>query len=449
MKILSLDFPLSYNYDFVYEFPFGSTTTLLDYDIVLWDPNRILTNYRSSGTKSGVPSLYQEDAAQLAQALLRRKQEFVDFLNLGRTIFIVMPTPIEFTTTYSSSAAPILASIPVEGFDTVIASGENIAFQGNEPFSTFWSTNKEGLFYESYLKKKVGKPFLFIKGTDKVVGCHIQVGNGNIVFIPNFDCEQFPTSKQKSAEKNFINSLVTLVSTQKSSGGDFSLPDWSKNYSLPGESDLHNRLIELETNLSNIAAEIAHQKATIAKLEEHKILFTGSGKALEKAVAEVFESLGFSVSEGQEGRDDLIIKHGDSVAVVEVKGVSKSAAEKHAAQLEKWVAEYYSANGVQAKGILVVNAFQNVPLMSRTEDAFPNQMLDYCTRRSHCLITGLQLLGIYTACQQKPESKDEVISALFNTCGVFSGFSNWQDFLTSDSPPKPLKPPSGAKGAKK
>ena len=52
-------------------------------------------------------------------------------------------------------------------------------------------------------------------------------------------------------------------------------------------------------------------------------------------------------------RDDLILQYNDRIAVVEIKGVlRKSAAERHAAQLEKWVSSYFSDKGIRPKGIL-------------------------------------------------------------------------------------------------
>jgi len=57
----------------------------------------------------------------------------------------------------------------------------------------------------------------------------------------------------------------------------------------------------------------------------------------------------------------LILDYKGKIAVVEVKGLGKSAAENNAAQLEKWVSEYYLTKGIKPKGILIVNAYKDVP----------------------------------------------------------------------------------------
>ena len=60
------------------------------------------------------------------------------------------------------------------------------------------------------------------------------------------------------------------------------------------------------------------------------------------------------------GRSDIIAKYGEVAIVAEIKGVTKSAAEKHAAQLEKWVAQYIEENEVSPKGMLIVNGFLSI-----------------------------------------------------------------------------------------
>jgi hypothetical protein len=163
-------------------------------------------------------------------------------------------------------------------------------------------------------------------------------------------------------------------------------------------------------------------------------LFTGTGRSLELAVRRALEALGFDVSEGAPGRDDLVAQYGGRVAVLEVKGTSKSAGEYQAAQLEKWVSDYYFTQQVRPKGILVVNAFRELPLRERTEAAFPNQMLEYSERREHCLLTGLQLLGAVLAVEQDSSRRDQMIESLFATNGVYPGFQDWSAFLVGPHP---------------
>ncbi|WP_307413999.1 hypothetical protein [Paenibacillus sp. W2I17] len=180
--------------------------------------------------------------------------------------------------------------------------------------------------------------------------------------------------------------------------------------------------------------EIEKLGSDLKSLEELKILFAGTGQPLENIVGRVFGYLGFEVSEGIPGRDDLILVYKGQVAVVEVKGVTKSAAEKHAAQLEKWVSEYLATKDIKPKGILVVNAFKDVPLEERIEKPFPDQMMTYSNNRDHCLITGVDLLALYFHIRENPEEKEQVINDLLNTSGHFNKFK-WQDYVSISGSP--------------
>ena len=66
-----------------------------------------------------------------------------------------------------------------------------------------------------------------------------------------------------------------------------------------------------------------------------KALVTDTGISFETAVARAFGELGLSVAKRARNRADLIVTGGPRTAVLEAKGLSKSAGEGDAAQLEK------------------------------------------------------------------------------------------------------------------
>lgn len=119
-----------------------------------------------------------------------------------------------------------------------------------------------------------------------------------------------------------------------------------------------------------------------------------------------------------------------SFGVVEIKGVNGSAAEKHAAQLEKWVSSYYEENAIKPKGILIVNAYKEKALKDRPTDTFPHQMLNYSQQREHCLLSSIQLLGLYYEFKSNPDKKEELIDKLLSHVGVFPDFKDWKLFLS-------------------
>ena len=167
----------------------------------------------------------------------------------------------------------------------------------------------------------------------------------------------------------------------------------------------------------------------IEEIQKYKLLLTASGGQLEEITKQVLSQLGFKILDAERGRSDIIAQYDDVSVVAEIKGVSKSAAEKHAAQLEKWVAQYIEDNEISPKALLIVNGFCDTPLRERTEDVFPHQMLKYCEARGHALITTTQLLCLYVETQQNPDCKTERIRELLSCVGKYPRYQNFSDFL--------------------
>ncbi len=361
-------------------------------------------------------------------------------LESGKNLFIYTPYPI-FIYTTNAQTVNLLDYFTVLSVKTSSASGKRIEFRGDEMFVPFWEQNKDILDYKAVFDEVAGKPLFYIQGSQFVVGSYIKVKKGHIIFLPTINPHANNPSDVEKVLRDYLQSIIALDKALQKSSEEFELPEWSKNYVLPHEYKYKGDLLQLEEELNMLRRRVDEQKRLITEIERNKILFTGKGKVLELQVKKIFEELGFTVTEGEPGRDDLVLQYYDKIAVVEVKGVDrKSAAESHARQLEQWVSEYYlDNNGVKAKGILIVNAFKDTPLTDRKEAPFPDQMLPYAQAREHCLMTGLQLLGLYLDCQEyldcqdDDEKKRKMIDLMFGTNGIFSEYQNWTNFIANEN----------------
>jgi hypothetical protein len=419
------------------QFAFHSDQSLLDFDLVLWDPAQLLQEYMPSKTRTlnGLPILPHEDSERLKGDVERRKAEFTELFKLGRSVIVFTPRPQswqreifrpnvnpEFTIQHLVNALPHPLLLEK-------ASGREITLRNARPgFADFWNVHQNSFAYRAILPKPPGESQLVIAGTDKVVSTILNLGAGHLLYLPFLSAIESYGLTQTEA-RTFIVDLVRLIKGLKTVEGDFELPSWASGYQLQQEVELRDALQISEEAHRNLLAQLDKQRRALTEVESWKLLFTGTGPALERAVRQAFEALGFDVNEGAPGRDDLIARYRDSVAVIEVKGTVKSASERNAAQLEKWVSEYIDAHGVQPKGILVVNAFRDLPLNERTETSFPDQMLGYSARRDHCLITGVQLLGAVLEVQRHPAQQQNVIDGLLQTTGVYGPFATWAEFL--------------------
>lgn len=421
---------------------FRSDETFLDFDILLWNPGRTITTYftntQQMREQSGGVVFDQGLFEKVINDIRRRDNEMMQMLGLGRTIYINTPPP-QFCYSTSSQTVNLLHYFTIAKFDTTLASGTNITFRGGEPFSAVWDRNMHYFSYQAYFNESIGNPLFYIGNSKHVIGSYLKVGQGHIVFIPLLTPLMVDQRELQQIQTDFIDSLIALADVLQKTAEDFTLPEWSKSYHLPHEINEQEELLRLEEALNLLSRKISEKQVLLRALEMYKILFIGTGKLLELQVKKIFEELGFTVSEGEPNRDDLILKHGTRSAVVEVKGIKKSAAENHARQLEQWVSEYYLAhNGEKAKGILIANTFRDTPLEERNEASFPPQMVPFSQVREHCLMTGLQLLGLYLDCKEDEEKKQRIIELLFTTNGVFPEYQDWTTFIAGETANKSI-----------
>lgn len=241
-----------------------------------------------------------------------------------------------------------------------------------------------------------------------------------------------PLEECGKAQQQLINSLNTLFEDTKKSIGDFGLPSWCNSYTLPTpahEFELRGDIQNLEKEINSIKDKISKHKDLTWKSEQRKILFAGTGKEIEDQVKNILEEIGCTFVGGLQDVEGLVFKYNDRITIVETKGVSGGALEKHAIQLEKGIIEYYSSHEIMPKGVLVVNVYKDTPLDDRNVAPFPSNLISYSEKRDHCLITGLQLLGLYLDCKDNPDKKAQVIASIFSTSGVFGYYQDWRGFL--------------------
>lgn len=416
--------------------------SLYDFDIVLIDLNDIGSFYQ--GAYSSDPNkfwLSSESTSEFIRNILRLQRDLSEFVNDGGVAFIF--SPLEKMIAYLSDGdiglpntarnrngyvdvkfTDLLHPIIVNTYE---AKGNKMEAVPGSELRAFYDRLRDYLSYNVYLESYESKPLLKIQGTQKSVSLLVQRGQGLLFFIPDF------SSDGSTADQIFVECLRQTLQRLKPQDEMPSIPEWAESFEFSKEIEIRCDLTDMTRRLEEARNQITEMEREIEFFRQMKRLISDTGETLENQIAKLFEELGFQVNKGEDGREDLIIQKDNKVAVVEIKGVGKSAAEKHAAQLEKWVANYLEQNEVNPKGILIVNAFNNTPLDARHEKAFPDQMLPYSTARSHCLLTSTQLLGIWNRSRENPDETNILIDKIFDTVGVFEDFTNYNQFLLSSN----------------
>lgn len=316
--------------------------------------------------------------------------------------------------------------------------GRGLELQPAGPVATsLWRQTEDQWIYRCVLNEFPGTKLLVVAGTEKVAASvQVSPDGGVLALLPEpripdevdeleDEDEDDPSDdlgasgQDVSAGKLSVPASMIAWARQMSLHDSEPVPEWAAEFKFESEILRQAKLARLEKSIAELAQKVDALKHEQAEDDRWKRLSFSSGAALEDQARRAFEVLGFTVLEGQRGRSDLRVQYDTERVVVEVKGLSKSAAERNAAQLEKWVAEEV-AEGVRAKGVLVVNTWREAAPDQRDVD-FPAQMIPYATARGHCLMTSLQLLTLARGTIAGKTAASDAARAVLSTIGLFEG----------------------------
>ena len=451
MRLISLDFDPVYGDD-VDRASFSGDLSVFDYDVVIWDPAASLRAYDAyGGLFQNLPEISAHQSVQIKSDARRRHNEFTEFVNSGRVLVVVARPPQECyidtgekrfsgtgrnqKTTRLLSKFDLLSALPVPGDTQFIpASGSRIELDGDGPFQRMLRKYKDRLEYEAVIKNPPGTPLAHVTGTKRqLASIQRSQGGGYLIFLPPVDLQRDISEDEELDEDDhgwaedaheFQSDLLDAI--EHLNGGKVTTrPAWAANYATKRQQELNAAVIEQQAKIEVAREKHAKLKQEKKESEARDQLFLGTGRALELEVRAVLELLGGVVTESEPDRDDWKVEFTEGKAVVEVKGVGKSAAEKYAAQLEKWVATEMEETGTAPKGILVVNSWREIPLEDRTSADFPDQMLPYAKSRKHCMITGLQLFVIREEIETNVDRAEYWRKKIMKTSGVLAGAKDW------------------------
>ena len=440
MKFGLLGYYPEYNHNDMETIIFSSDKTILEYDALLVDLKNIFEEYASHTEFNGLPRITDHDSTRLKKDLERRKSEIKEFLKSGKNIVVidgndecvycysgnktVSGTGRNAQTTYlvedvhSSSLLPVtISSLNLTGRSVFFTNKKII-----DIFNKYIDYIEYRTTYENVEDKNI---LMTIKGTKKVISYYEKIGNGLLIFAPDLAFDKTDHKKECALEKKYYNDLTNL--TTVISQNEIDLPLYSKKYLLHNEELMISDIEKSKDKLNKLMIDIEKKEAKLHELQNQKVMFTGTGTPLEINSVENFKKMGFSIIKYDPNSvdEDIVIKYKEKVAVVEVKGVSGSATEKHTSQIVKWKSEYHIENDILPKGILLVNAFNEKELEKRQE-YFPNQMLKYATHQEICLLTTIQLYNIKEYLKNNPNEKEKIVNEIFGTNGIYKGFEDWK-----------------------
>lgn len=430
------------------EYEFRTNMSLFDYDAVILSTYCVTSNYNYETTNSyektprkyqGIIVLDEDDSFNIIREFQCMKKQLQDMLEIGKNIFVILEKN-EKRYIYNGEKAvsgsgknatrtSYVQEIDENGFlpvDVKLESllGEVTQVVAKDEYRDFYDSVRDLYLYQQIIKEPTGETDVVIPGTSNAVAMHMKYGKGNIVFIPRpYEEEEYIDDKDAQEKPLLFLKQILALDEKLNSRSQYSeLPNWAKNIMLFDEKKYVEKNDSIDKKIEKLIEEKNKNSKVLNEISEYKHLLTGTGSSLENIVRNVLLELDFQLEEIEANRTDIIGKYKEVSVVFEIKGLTKSAGERNAAQLEKWISEYHVETGIKPKGVLLVNAFRNKPLRERTELVFPKQKLDYSISREHCLISSVQFLCLFIECKKNKKSKDKIIQEFLNTTGVYSKY---------------------------
>jgi len=209
------------------------------------------------------------------------------------------------------------------------------------------------------------------------------VSKGSVFVIPTL----VPSSRKEAVEEYFTTLVDGLVRLWEQLRQE--LPDWAAAYRLPGETEMLERRKTLRTEISGIDTKLK-------EFERLKRVLVLQGEPLVEAVMEVFDkALPLRPQREEALKEDFVLvdSGGNTVALVEVKGVSKGITREHVNQADSH--RERSGMAPEFPSLLIVNTnIKNSRSLADKDQSVAGEQIQHAARNNVLILRTLDLLNL-------------------------------------------------------
>lgn len=145
-------------------------------------------------------------------------------------------------------------------------------------------------------------------------------------------------------------------------------PEWAENVPMPLVPEITSAINAKRAAISALESEIVEAKRKKRELEEFKKLLYASGGELEEIFAACLERCGGTIEPAKYSQEEFLLNYQGNAYLVECKGVTKSVTLTHVRQLLDYLIKFEEEEGRSGKGILLGNAWRDLPLIDRERE---------------------------------------------------------------------------------
>ncbi len=418
--------------------PFYSNQSLLDADIVLFEPNleNIASdlNIKPDDLHSNTINVIN----QMRPFLHNWQNKLQDAFYSGKTIFIYLGQHVFIQSQLHHFSS--YECLPINLHSIKAETGKKMKLTKDGHFlASYWKAMQNFSHYEIHydscdpiyndLQNK-NFPLMITNSGNRCVASWIKRGRGHIILLPALDL------KNSDQGKALIKNLVQIHRVLRSGTTRTPEPDWCKsmNFILEGEKRLLCRIAEIEKETLKLNEELDSSIQELEKQTLPRALLYETGKTLESAVIDAIETFGFKAKRYSDSESDfdIVFESAEGRCLGEVEGKdNKSIDINKFQQLERHINEDFNRPEISkhAKGVLFGNPFRLTEPGNRGRP-FTDKVHQAAKRTGTALVHTPEMFPLvkYLKCKSDPSLAKHVREAIVETKGEMVKFPDVPNF---------------------
>jgi len=198
-------------------------------------------------------------------------------------------------------------------------------------------------------------------------------------------------------------------------------PEWAETIKMPLVGEIRSEVEERETTIASLEREISDRLEKIRSLEIYKKLLYAGGHELEALFADCLEQCGGVIKPAHYSDEEFILEYKEETYLIECKGVGKSIARSHVVQLLGYLTKFEEDEGRAGKGILLGNAWKDLPLSKRNQadtPMFPDNVTQMATSNSITLVSSVDFFHVFCRFLGKEIPGKAILDQITDAVGV-------------------------------
>lgn len=203
------------------------------------------------------------------------------------------------------------------------------------------------------------------------------------------------------------------------------VPDWCKQYSFSYLDELKREQGTLASQLQDVQAKLNTVESKISSVEQLKCaLLAGEGEALKEACGLVLSRLGWTINHNNASPNEVLLLNVDQPEVlVRIVRSDAHADRSEVAQVSGAAIAFWEKHDIEPKGILIACTWSNVSPHSRNQRDFEDAVAEFAKKKNLCLMTTLQMIGIYRDLELGLVTQETVRRQMLETNGCLQGYA--------------------------